>query len=160
MREICKDGELVGEIRQPSDRLLTYLIDRMAPVRMDHAGSSWTRILQWSNAAAAALDTGLAALTDSAVPAEPLNPFSYQPTALSNGAERFGPSFTAPEPDMRPRDARQGVTFVTFRLDRRCRALNACRDAIPCGVRARPVPAVPRAHAPPASTGGSRTGTR
>lgn len=106
VREIYKDGELVGEIRQPSDKLLTYLIDRMAPARFDHAGASWTRILNWSTAASAALDTGLAALTDSKVPAEPLNPFSYQPAPLSQGAEPFGEIFAAPEPGDRPRDAR------------------------------------------------------
>jgi hypothetical protein len=106
VREIYKDGELVGEIRQASDKLLTYLIDRMAPARFDHAGASWTRILNWSAAASAALDTGLAALTDSKVPAEPLNPFSYQPAPLSQGAEPFGEIFVAPEPGDRPRDAR------------------------------------------------------
>lgn len=106
VREMWKDGELVGEIRQPSDRLLVYLLNRVAPAGVHNAGDQWSRMMNWSAAAGTALDTSLAALTDSDVPIERLMPFSYQPTPLANGRETLSDPLLAAEPGDRPRDAR------------------------------------------------------
>ena len=105
VRETWKDGELVGEVRHPSDKLLIYLLGRVAPVGLNPAGDHWSRIMNWSAGASAALDTSLAALTDSSVPVERLNPMTYQPAALDQGRETFGEMLLAPEPGERPHDA-------------------------------------------------------
>jgi hypothetical protein len=106
VREIYKDGELVGEIRQPSDRMLIYLLNRIAPVGLGNAGDVWTRTMNWTHSASAAFDTSMGALTDSDVPVDLLNPFSYQPTPLARDRERLAPPVVAPEPGDRPRDSR------------------------------------------------------
>ncbi len=106
VREMWKDGELVGEVRQPSDKLLIYLLTRLAPVGFGGAGDHWSRIMHWSAAAGAALDTSLAALTDSDVPADRINPFTYTPVPLAQGREILADPLLPADPDLRPRDAR------------------------------------------------------
>lgn len=104
VREMWKDGECVGEIRQPSDKLLIYLLGRMAAVDMNGAGDRWSGIMRWSNAASTALDTSLAALTDSDVPVDRLNPLTYEPHALGRGREALDAPCLPTASDDRPRD--------------------------------------------------------
>ncbi|MCP3729783.1 hypothetical protein M9978_05005 [Sphingomonas sp. MG17] len=106
VREMWKDGELVGEIRQPSDKLLIYLLGRIAAVDMNGAGDRWSGIMRWSASASAALDASLAALSDSEVPIDRLSPYTYDAIPLGQGRETLAAPFLATASDDRPRDSR------------------------------------------------------
>jgi hypothetical protein len=93
VREVWKDGECVGEIRQPSDRLLVFLLGRVAPSGLHAAGTHWTGIMNWSGAGATAFDASLAALADSTVPATLLDDDDYRPVPLNDGRERLTAPF-------------------------------------------------------------------
>ncbi|MCW4461958.1 hypothetical protein OK349_09590 [Sphingomonas sp. BT-65] len=93
IREMWKDGVVVAEVRQPSDRLLIWLLDRVAPAPVRHAavGDQWGRILDWSAGVTPQFGETLGALADSAVPAEPLTARHYQPSSLVDGREALSP---------------------------------------------------------------------
>ena len=73
-RELWKDGALVGEIRQPPDRLLIWLLERViAPIpgSLNGPGFRWASALHCGNRIRHVFDAALGKLTDSAVPAGP-----------------------------------------------------------------------------------------
>ncbi len=70
VREIWRKGKLVGEVREPSDRLLMFLLTLMAPRRRGQ-WSVWGQQMGASDEAAADLAPMLDALADCAVASEP-----------------------------------------------------------------------------------------
>ena len=88
-RELWKHGELVGEIRQPSDRMLIWLLERIiAPIpgNLNGAGFRWASALNWGNRIRRVFETALGSLSDSGVSADPLaephDPPSRSPIAV------------------------------------------------------------------------------
>ena len=70
VREIWRKGKLVGEVRQPSDRLLMFLLTTMGP-RKRGQWSDWGQRMDASGEAAADLLPMLDGLSDCAVACEP-----------------------------------------------------------------------------------------
>lgn len=99
IREMWKDGKIVAEVREPSDRLLVWLLNRMSPTASNGAGHGYWGVMNWSRRVAADQDARLAALTDSDVPAEPLTPLHYQAGPLTDGREVLSPPYAEDDDD-------------------------------------------------------------
>jgi hypothetical protein len=72
VRETWRGGKLVGETRQPSDRLLMFLLTTMAP-RPRNQWSDWSKRMEASGDAAADFASLLDELTDCPIACEPLH---------------------------------------------------------------------------------------
>lgn len=99
IREMWKDGKIVAEVREPSDRLLVWLLNRFAPSGFAGTGDHWRSVMRWSSAARAGFDAALDTLADSDVPAEPLTPAHYQAPALADGREALCAPFDEEDDD-------------------------------------------------------------
>lgn len=93
IREMWKDGKIVAEVREPSDRLLVWLLNRMSPTALNGAGHGYWDVMNWSRNATADLDARLDALADVDLPADPLTPFHYQAPSLADGREALSPPY-------------------------------------------------------------------
>jgi hypothetical protein len=84
-----KDGEKVAEIRQPSDRVLMWLLDRIAPRpgSLNGPAFGWRSAMHWGNRIRTVFDASLDALSDSDVPAEPLARRHDRPSPLADARE-------------------------------------------------------------------------
>ncbi len=82
IRETWRDGKLVGESRQPSDRLLIFLLGNLAPTQR-HLGQTWDKLDQSAKIAARGFDRSIGTLTDCDVACDPLSDadFLAQPPA-------------------------------------------------------------------------------
>lgn len=91
-RELWKDGALVASVRQPSDRVLMWLLDRIAPRpgSLNGPAFGWRSAMHWGNRIRTAFDASLDALIDSDVPAEPRAERLDRPTPPGDG---FDPLF-------------------------------------------------------------------
>lgn len=78
IRELWRDGKLVAETRQPSDRLLTFLLGGLAPWNGEPT-TRWARLGAMAGQAATDLAPMLDALGDSEVPAEMLAAIDLEP---------------------------------------------------------------------------------
>jgi hypothetical protein len=96
VREQWRDGKLVGETRQPSDRLLALLLTHLAPWN-DAPGTRWSRLNKMAGEAGTALLPMLDALQDSAVPADELAEVDYAAAPIPHGHEPNGAPFDADE---------------------------------------------------------------
>lgn len=86
-RELWRDGARVATVRQPSDRVLMWLLDRIAPRPggLNGAAFGWRSAMNWGNRIRTVFDASLDALTDSDVPAGPLTERHDRPPPLSDG---------------------------------------------------------------------------
>lgn len=91
IREMWKDGKVVAEVREPSDRLLVWLLNRFNATYHQPTGASWQNVMRWSTTGGPGLDAKLDALADSDVPADPLTPVHYQAPSLGDGREALSP---------------------------------------------------------------------
>lgn len=83
-RELWRDGRLVAQSRQPSDKLLMFLIDRHAP--FNHGdGTRWARLHAMSAEAGRALGPLVETLADSDLPADRLAASDYAAAAPLTG---------------------------------------------------------------------------
>lgn len=99
IREMWKDGKVVAEVREPSDRLLVWLLSRFAASGFASTGDHWRNVMHWSGTARASFDTALDKFADSDVPAEPLTPAHYQAPSLAEGREALTPPFAEDDDD-------------------------------------------------------------
>ncbi|MBO9712323.1 hypothetical protein [Sphingomonas sp.] len=76
IRELWRDGELVAEIRQPSDSLLKFLLQHLAPDRFASRGPLGRTDMS-ARIALRDLPTLLDELVDTDVAADPLRPIHY-----------------------------------------------------------------------------------
>ncbi|WP_343517743.1 hypothetical protein [Sphingomonas sp.] len=94
VREMWREGKIVAEVREPSDRLLMWLLERNAITAGVHAlGGKPVGMMDWSTAGGAVFDAALATLADSSVPAEPLTPLHYQVPSIADGREALSPPY-------------------------------------------------------------------
>jgi hypothetical protein len=77
VREQWRDGKLVGESRQPSEKLLMFLLNKMAPWNAEPT-SRWARLDTMAGAAAAELESALPVLEDRDVPADALRMIDFE----------------------------------------------------------------------------------
>ena len=70
VREIWRDGVLVGQVRTPSDKLLMFLLAHLLPA--GRAGERWTGFEAMSAATRAAFPATLAGLADTAMEMVPI----------------------------------------------------------------------------------------
>jgi hypothetical protein len=89
IREQWRDGKLVGEVRQPSDRLLALLLTHLAPWNAE-PGTRWARLNRMAHDAGAAFTPMLDALEDSPVPADPLTAADFAAPAIPRGQDPEG----------------------------------------------------------------------
>ncbi len=82
IRETWRNGELVAESRQPSDRLLIFLLGHLAPTQR-YLGQAWDTMDQSIRIAARGFEQSIAGLTDCDVACDPLSDadFLAQPPA-------------------------------------------------------------------------------
>lgn len=99
VRETWKDGKIVAEVREPSDRLLVWLLNRFAATYHHPTGAHWQSVMQWSTTARAGFDATLDTLADSDVPADPLTPLHYQAPPIGDGRETLSPPCDEDEDD-------------------------------------------------------------
>jgi hypothetical protein len=100
IRETWRDGKIVAEVREPSDRLLMWLLERNAMAAgVHHLGGKPVNMMGWSTGGRAGFDATLATLADSSVPADPLTPLHYQAPSLADGREALSPPFDEDEDD-------------------------------------------------------------
>lgn len=92
VREVWREGKLVGEIRQPSDRMLALLLTNLAPWSAD-GNTRWSRLNAMANQAGAAFLPMLDGLRDSPVPADPLAPSNFAPPPIPRGQDGEGAPF-------------------------------------------------------------------
>jgi len=76
VREIWRHGELVGEVREPNDRLLMFLIQRLVPP--PNATSDWHNVRVQNRAAHHHFPDTLAQLTDSDAELTALTPRDFR----------------------------------------------------------------------------------
>lgn len=91
IREMWRNGKIVAEVREPSDRLLVWLLNRFAATYHHPTGAHWQSVMNWSATAGTGLDATLDTLSDSAVPADPLTAVHYQAPPIGNGREALAP---------------------------------------------------------------------
>lgn len=91
IREMWKDGKVVAEVREPSDRLLVWLLNRFVASGFADTGDHWRSVMHWSASGRAGFDATLAGLADSDLPADPLTPLHYQAPSLADGREPLAP---------------------------------------------------------------------
>lgn len=86
LRQVWRDNKLVSETRQPSDKLLTFLLGKFAPA---HNGdtSRWSRLHRAGIEASRAMDFVTDQLTDSEVAADPLGLEDYRPDPALNALD-------------------------------------------------------------------------
>jgi hypothetical protein len=89
IREQWRDGKLVGEIRQPSDKLLAMLLTHLAPWNAE-PNTRWARLNKMAHEAGAALVPMLDALQDSPVPADPLTAADFAAPPILQGHDPHG----------------------------------------------------------------------
>lgn len=89
VREQWRDGKLVGEIRQPSDKMLALLLTNLAPWN-DQQGTRWARLHRMADQAGAAFAPMLDVLQDSAVPADPLTHLDFAAPPILRGHDAEG----------------------------------------------------------------------
>jgi hypothetical protein len=100
VREMWRDGKIVAEVREPSDRLLVWLLDRAALTAGVHAaGYKPASVMNWSTTARAGFDAALDTLADCDLPAEPLTPLHYQAASIADGREGLSPPSDEDEDD-------------------------------------------------------------
>lgn len=99
IREMWKDGKIVAEVREPSDRLLVWLLNRFAATYHHPTGAHWQSVMRWSATASAGFDATLDTLADSDVPAEPLTALHYQAPSLAQGREALSPPYDEDDDD-------------------------------------------------------------
>jgi hypothetical protein len=92
-RETWKDGELIGEVRAPSDRLLMFLLAKLDARRYGAFAGMTIDAPDPLATARAGLDVALDRLVDIDCPAEPLGPDHYRPAPLADldGLARVSP---------------------------------------------------------------------
>ncbi|WP_423605523.1 hypothetical protein [Sphingomonas sp. MS122] len=106
VREMWREGKIVAEVREPSDRLLIWLLERNSITAGVYAlGGKPVGMMDWSTAGAAVFDATLATLADSRVPAEPLTPLHYQAGPPSEGREALAPPYDEDDDDFDYEDA-------------------------------------------------------
>mgnify|MGYP003576933196 CR=1 FL=1 len=93
VREMWRDGALVATVRQPSDRVLMWLLDRIAPRpgSLNGPAFGWRSALNWGNRIRGVFDAALEALVDSDVPADPLPERDDRPLPLADRHEPLSP---------------------------------------------------------------------
>lgn len=84
--EHWRDGQLIGESRQPSDKLLICLLNQLAP-RNHEKHTRWAELEAMSRQAGVGMVVGLDALTDSEIPADVIAPSHYLPQPRERGHE-------------------------------------------------------------------------
>ena len=89
VREVWRDGKLVDEIRQPSDKLLALLLTNLAPWNAEQ-NTRWARLNKMANEAGAALAPMLDALQDSPVPADALVAADFAAQPILRGHDPQG----------------------------------------------------------------------
>ena len=96
VREQWRDGKLVGEVRQPSDRLLALLLTNLAPWNAEQ-NTRWARLNKMADDAGAAFMPMLDTLHDSPVPADPLSDIDFVAQPILRGHDPQGAPFDADE---------------------------------------------------------------
>ena len=92
VREQWRDDKLVSETREPSDKLLIFLLDRLAPWT-DAPTTRWAQLTSTAASAGGALPGTLTDLADADVPAEPLFASDYEAQPIEHGHDRVaGPA--------------------------------------------------------------------
>lgn len=94
VREVWRDGKLVGETRQPSDKLLALLLTNLAPWN-DQPNTRWARLNRMADEAGAAFVPMLDMLQDSPVPADPLTHVDFAQPPIVHGHDPQGAPFDA-----------------------------------------------------------------
>lgn len=85
--EHWRDGKLVGETRQPSDKLLMYLLNKLLPHNHE-AGTRWAALEKMSHEAGIRFTVGLDAIADcDTIAADPLGVSHYIPQPRLRGHE-------------------------------------------------------------------------
>lgn len=84
LRTVWRDNKVISETRQPSDKLLTFLLGRFAPANNEDT-SRWARLHRTGIDSSRAMDIVTAKLTDSTVPADDLGIADYRPDPSLNG---------------------------------------------------------------------------
>ncbi len=95
-RELWRDGKLVAEARQPSDKLLMYLLGSLAPIHHEQ-GTRWAKLHMMADEAGKALSSLTAGLADSAVPADPLTSVDFEATPPEHAHDPLVPPFEIDE---------------------------------------------------------------
>ncbi len=88
IREQWRDGKLVGEVRQPSDKLLSLLLTHLAPWNAE-PNTRWARLSRMADEAGAALAPMFDGLEDSPVPADPLTDLDFAAQPIPHGQDRL-----------------------------------------------------------------------
>lgn len=90
-REYYKDGDLVAEVRTPSDKLLMFLLGKLDARRFGACAGMTTAAPDPLVAARAEMADALDALVDIDCPADPLTPADYRPVPLAD-IDGFAPA--------------------------------------------------------------------
>lgn len=100
VREMWREGKIVAEVREPSDRLLMWLLERNAMTAgVHHLGGKPVNMMDWSTSGRVGFDATLETLADSSVPAEPLTPLHYQAPSIADGREALCAPFDEDDDD-------------------------------------------------------------
>jgi hypothetical protein len=98
-RELWRDDKLVAETRQPSDKLLTYLLSSLAPCNPSE-GTRWAKLHAMAGEAGRAFAPLVEGLVDCDVAAEALTPEDYAAPRPLHGHEPLrAPADTAEDDD-------------------------------------------------------------
>jgi hypothetical protein len=99
IREMWKNGKIVAEVREPSDRLLVWLLNRFAGTYHHPTGAHWQSVMKWSATGRAGFDAALDTLADSDLPADRLTPLHYAAPPLGDGREALSPPWDEDDDD-------------------------------------------------------------
>lgn len=89
VREQWRDGKLVGEVRQPSDRILALLLTNLAPWNFEQ-NTRWARLNRMADEAGATLAPMLDQLQDGPVPADTLTDTDFAAQPIPHGQDPHG----------------------------------------------------------------------
>ncbi|RYD57241.1 MAG: hypothetical protein EOP60_04385 [Sphingomonadales bacterium] len=99
VRELWRDDQLVAEARQPSDRMLTYLLSHLAPANAAET-TRWAMLQTMADEAGRAFTPLVDALEDCEVAAEGLTLEDYAASRPLHGHEPLrGPDYADEEED-------------------------------------------------------------